>query len=317
MRSTRIALLGSGLLLVAACSTGGGATPAPTAAPTTGPATTVPATAGPTTAASEALCDNLPAEAAGDLLETICEEGTITMSTDPAYPPQSEVTPDGTYQGFDIDVGQEIADRLGVELAFETPDWDVLTAGSWGERWDFSVGSMTITAQRQDALDFTQPYYYTPAQMAVRADSGITDLDGLAGKVICVAEATTYLDWMEGVLDFGTETPDTVPPEGSTATTLATDRLCPEAWEAGREDFDGWLSSSTTVADAVADGLPVVTVGDPVFNEPLAVALDKSAPDHDQLLAALDQIVGDMHEDGTLSSLSDEWFGTDLTSQPE
>jgi polar amino acid transport system substrate-binding protein len=266
---------------------------------------------------SDAVCDNLPADAAGDLLETICEEGTITMSTDPAYPPQSEVTPDGTYQGFDIDVGQEIADRLGVELAFETPDWDVLTAGSWGERWDFSVGSMTITAQRQDALDFTQPYYYTPAQMAVRADSGITDLDGLAGKVICVAEATTYLDWMEGSLDFGTETPDTVPPEGSTATTLSTDRLCPEAWEAGREDFDGWLSSSTTVADAIADGLPVVTVGDPVFNEPLAVALDKSAPDHDQLLAALDQIVGEMHEDGTLSSLSEEWFGSDLTSKAE
>ena len=120
------------------------------------------------------------------------------MSTDPQYPPQSELTADGEYQGFDIDVGTEIAKRLGVEIAFETPSWDVLTAGSWGGRWDFSVGSMTITKPRQEVLDFTDPYYYTPAQMAVRADSGITTLDGLAGKTICVAIATTYLDWING-----------------------------------------------------------------------------------------------------------------------
>ena len=307
MRSTRIAVLGSGLLLVAACSTGGGATPAPTPAPATPVATP----------ASTAICDNLPADAAGDLLETICDRGSIVMSTDPAYPPQSELAADGTYQGFDISVGQEIADRLGVDLTFETPAWEVLTAGSWGGRWDFSVGSMTITTDRQDALDFTQPYYFTPAQMAVRADSGITDLDGLADKVICVGQETTYLFWIEGTLDFGSETPDTAPPDGATATTLATDRDCAEAWRAGREDFDGWLSSSTTVADAVNDGLPVVPVGEPVFNEPLAVALDKSAPDHDQLLATLDSIVGDMHEDGTLSALSEEWLGSDLTVRIE
>ena len=61
----------------------------------------------------------------------------------------------------------EIAKRLGVEIGFETPSWDVITAGSWGGRWDFSVGSMTITSPRQEVLDFSDPYYYTPAQMAV------------------------------------------------------------------------------------------------------------------------------------------------------
>ena len=43
--------------------------------------------------------------------------------------------------------------RLGVELALETPDWALITAGSWGDRWDFSVGSMTITSAREEALD--------------------------------------------------------------------------------------------------------------------------------------------------------------------
>jgi polar amino acid transport system substrate-binding protein len=313
------AFLAVAVFMFTACNGGGGATTRPStaasvAASTAASAAPTTASVAPSSPASEAICDNLPAEADGDLLATICERGTIRMSTDPAYPPQSELKPDGTYQGFDISVGQEIADRLGVDLAFETPAWEILTAGSWGGRWDFSVGSMTITSDRQDVLDFTQPYYSTPAQMAVRDDSDITSLDGLAGKVICVGEETTYLFWLEGTLDFGTETPETTPPEGSTATTLPTDRDCAEAWRAGREEFDGWLSSSTTVADAIADGLPIVAVGEPVFHEPLAAALDKSGPDHDQLLAAIDGIIADMHEDGTLSDLSVEWLGSDMTA---
>ncbi len=237
------------------------------------------------------------------------------MSTDPQYPPQSELTAEGEYQGFDIDVGTEIAKRLGVEIAFETPSWDVITAGSWGGRWDFSVGSMTITSPRQEILDFSDPYYYTPAQMAARADSGITTLDGLAGKVVCVGSGTTYLDWLGGTLDFGTESPQTAPPEGATSTTQDTDRLCAEAWKAGRTEFDGWLSSSTTVQDAIDDGLPVVAVGDPVFFEPLAVAFDKSGPDASDMVTRVNEILAEMREDGTLKAMSEKWFGKDLTEK--
>lgn len=248
-----------------------------------------------------------------DLLAIVKSKGKIVMSTDPQYPPQSELTADGTYQGFDIDVGTEIAKRLGVQIEFVTPSWDTITAGNWGGRWDFSVGSMTITSARQKVLTFSTPYYYTPAQMAVVADSGITSLDGLAGKTICVGAATTYLDWLNGTLDFGTETPQTKPPEGAKATTLDTDRLCAEAWQAGRRDFEGWLSSSTTVEQAIKDGLPVVKVGDPVFYEPLAVAVDKSGPPHEEFIAEVNKILDAMRSDGTLKSFSVKWFGTDLT----
>jgi polar amino acid transport system substrate-binding protein len=265
------------------------------------------------------VCANLPDGAATDELGAICTAGKIVMSTDPEYPPQSELAPDDPlgYKGFDIDVGHEIADRLGVDIAFETPAWEVLTAGSWNGRWDFSVGSMTITAAREKVLDFTSPYYYTPAQMAVQADSDITTVDGLAGKVICVGAGTTYLAWLEGTLDFGTATSEVTagpPPAGATGTTLPTDRKCAESWQSGRHDFDGWLSSITTVADAVADGLPVKAVGDPVFFEPLAVAFDKSAPEHSMLVSTVNQIVADMHADGTLSELSTKWFGSDYTT---
>jgi polar amino acid transport system substrate-binding protein len=130
-----------------------------------------------------------------------------------------------------------------------------------------------------------------------------------------MGEATTYLEWMNGTLDFGTESPDTAAPEGSTAVTRVTDRDCAQEWGLGRLDFEGWLSSSTTVDAAIADGIPAVKVGDPVFYEPLAVAFDKSIEDNDSLVEAVDAIVGEMHADGTLSELSMQWLGEDLTKR--
>lgn len=306
-----LVLLAVAAIAVGACTSGGGSSSAPEAS---APAASAPAASGPASEAPASGAAGSPIP--GGLLDNVLKAGKIVMSTDPQYPPQSELAADGTYQGFDIDVGTEIAKRLGVEIEFQTPSWDVITAGSWGGRWDFSVGSMSITKPRQEVLAFTDPYYYTPAQMAVKSDSGITSLDGLAGKTICVAIATTYLDWINGTLEFGIDTPQTPPPAGATATTLDTDRLCAEAWRAGRTDFDGWLSSSTTVQAAIDEGLPVVAVGDPVFYEPLAVAFDRSAPlDPATLVAAVGAIIEEMHADGTLTEMSMTWYGVDLTTQ--
>jgi polar amino acid transport system substrate-binding protein len=294
----RAALLLGAALLVSACTSGGAS---PSAAP-------------PGDASAGAAATPIP----GGLLDKVLAGGKMVMSTDPQYPPQSELDPSGAlgYKGFDIDVGAEIAKRLGVDIEFVTPDWNIITAGSWGGRWDFSVGSMTITAPREKVLAFSKPYYFTPAQMAASTASGITTLDGLAGKKICVGEATTYFDWLSGTLDLGTYTPTTKPPAGSEATTLSTDRLCAETWKAGRKDFDGWLTSSTTVEGALTDGLPLVKVGDPVFFEPLGVAFDKSGPDPTDMVARVDQILADMRADGTLPGFSAKWFGTDLTAGP-
>ena len=73
-----------------------------------------------------------------------------------------------------------------------------------------------------------------------------------------------------------------------------------------------------TVAQGYVDEAnPVKIVGDPLFYEPLAVAIDKSSDlDPASLVEAADQIVADMHEDGTLTGISKEWFnGVDLTVQ--
>lgn len=290
----RGAVLLGAMLVMTACQAGTGASPGEGGDGETG-------------------CD---AASGDDLLATICENGVIRVATDPAYPPQSELLPDGTFEGFDIAVANEIGERLGVTVEFATPNFDEVVAGNWAERFDISVGSVTITEERQGVLDFTQPYYYTPAQMAATTESGITDLDGLAGETICTGEATTYQSWLEGTLTLAGDSPEPAPvPEGAEVTTLETDTLCAEAIEAGRTEFAGWLTSSTTLALAIAEGAPFVEVGDPVFFEALAVATDKAGPPHDQLQAELDRIIGEMHEDGTLSGFSEEWFdGLDLTT---
>ena len=304
----RTALLLAAAVLISACSSAG-------ASPSAAPSSEAASAPAPASASATAATPAPATPITGGLLEVVTKAGKIRVSTDPQYPPQSALKPDGTFEGFDIDVATEIATRMGLQIEFTTPSWDTITAGDWGGRWDMSVGSMTITSPRQKVLDFSPPYYYTPAQMAASTASGITTLDGLAGTTICVGDATTYLDWLNGTLDFGTESPQTKAPAGAVATTLSTDRLCAEAWKAGRSEFQGWLSSATTVDQALKDGLPLVKVGDPVFSEPLAVAVDKSGPDPTDFVAKVSEIVTAMHDDGTLTQFSQKWFGADLTQK--
>ena len=153
----------------------------------------------PAAATGEAAC----AGETTDLLAEICDKGTITVSTDPAYPPQSSLNEKtGKYEGFDIDVATEIAKRLGVKIAWETPAWDVITAGSWNGRWDMSVGSMTPTNDRQKVLDFSQPYYYTPAVVVVhKRQHDVNDLStDLDGKKIGVCCGCTYEQFLNKTL---------------------------------------------------------------------------------------------------------------------
>jgi polar amino acid transport system substrate-binding protein len=258
-------------------------------------------------------------EGADGHLAEICEAGKIVVSTDPAYPPQSFLNEEtGEYEGFDIDVALEIGERLGVDVEFTDPTFDAVVAGNWSGRWDMSVGSVTVTEERKEVLDFTQPYYYTPAQLAALADSDIESVDDLAGEVVCAGESTTYVFWIEGTLSLPEEAGEIAEvPEGMTSTTFPTDLDCAEAWRSGRtEDFAGWLTALPTAQGAIDEDYPVKLVGDPVFYEPLAVAFDKAVDNNDSLVAAVDEIIGAMHEDGTLSELSGTWYeGEDLTKQ--
>jgi polar amino acid transport system substrate-binding protein len=266
---------------------------------------------------------------ADNLLDAIKQRGYILVSTDPNYMPQSGLNTEGKrpadtkcpsdaltaveLQGFDVDAAKAIGDGLGVETCFATPSWDAITAGSWADKWDVSVGSMTITEDREKILNFSVPYYFTPAVVAVRADSGITDLAGLEGQSLCAGTATTYETWLNhgdlgSTVDVVTQAPNV------TVVPLETDQECAQAIAAGRQDFVGYVTSETVVDANIKEGYPVVKLGKPVYYEKLAAAFDKSASlPTDSLRAEVDKIFTAMHGDGRLAKLSSQWFGADYT----
>ncbi len=257
--------------------------------------------------------------ASDDLLAKIKADGVLRVSTDPQYPPQSsydEAT--GEWEGFDIDVATEIANRLGVEVQWETPSWNAITSGGWSDRWDMSVGSMTVTTERAEVLDFAPAYYYTPAAVAVHEDSSVTSVEELSGKKIGVCQACTYDLWLQGKLVIPGED-ITFPIEDPQIVTYSTDSLAIKDLELGdglRLDAVG--SALPTIQGAIDKGAPIKLVGEPVFYEPLAAATDKgSSLDTTSLDEEVSRIIQEMHDDGTLSELSDTWYGEDLTQKVE
>jgi polar amino acid transport system substrate-binding protein len=271
---------------------------------------------------------------ADNLLDDIKNRGYILVSTDPNYEPQSFLNTEGErpsdskcpddalttadMQGFDVDVAIAVGEGLGVETCFATPSWDVITAGNWADKWDVSIGSMTITTARQQVLDFSVPYYFTPAVFAVSVDSDYASLDDLAGMAICAGASTTYEVWLnQGDLGLPAASIYAQPPSGITVVPLDTDQECAQALAAGRQDFAAYITSQTVVNANVAAGLPVKQLGSPVFSEDLAPSYDKSSTlPTGSLRAEIDGIISGMHADGSLSALSMKWFGEDITMDP-
>jgi polar amino acid transport system substrate-binding protein len=296
-----LVLVGS---MLAAC----GPTPEPTAAP-----------AEPTEAApepTEAVVEPTEVPPAKDLLDEVMEAGTLVVSTDPNYAPQSFLNDQGELDGFDVEVAKEVASRLGVDIAFETPDWDMITGGNWGGRWDLSIGSMTPTEERSEVLWFTDAYYYVPASFAVHKDNTtITSPADLAGKKLGLGTATTYEAYLSSSLSMlgGEILYD--PPPGIVVTAYSTDQEAIQDLALGDgARLDAVMSAQPTIQGAIDEGVPLKYVGTPAFYEPLAFALDKSRGPSDMMVAKLNEILAEMHADGTLVELSLKWYGLDYTT---
>lgn len=251
---------------------------------------------------------------AGETLDRVTSTGTLTMSSDPEYPPQSFLNDANEMDGFDVDVGKEIAKRLGAELKIVTPAWEVITAGGWAGRWDMSVGSMTPTAARAEVVSFPAVYYYTPASFAVHTDSSVETLADLDGKVIGTCGGCTYDAYLNKdlVIDAEGAPPFEYQVTAGEIRTYETDTNAFDDLRLGDGvRVDAVFSALPTIQEAIKNGYPMKVVGEPAFYEPLSVATDKGDPEFDAKIA---EIVGAMHEDGTLTALSEKWYGVDLTT---
>ena len=256
--------------------------------------------------------------AADSVLDQIMAKKLLVVSTDANYAPQSFLNDKGELEGFDISVAKEVAKRLGVKVKFVTPDWDLITAGKWGKRWDLSVGSMTPTAERKKALFFTMPYYSSPAQFAVHVkNTTIKSLADLAGKRIGVAGETTnerYLQKNLAIEDVKIVYQKWEPGELKTYPTDA-NHIEDLALGDGLR-LDAIFTSKQTVAEAIRNGCgkgcPIKMLGEPPYYEPLCFALDKSRANSESMVKKLNEVIKSMYDDGTLVKLSEKFFHTNL-----
>ncbi|EBA18293.1 probable amino acid ABC transporter, substrate-binding protein [Roseobacter sp. SK209-2-6] len=250
---------------------------------------------------------------AGETLDRILSDGVLTVGTNSDYRPNSFMNDNNELDGFDIAVSKEVAARLGVDVKFVTPGWEVMTAGRWAGRWDMVVGSMTPTKARAEVLDFPAIYYFSPAAFAVHKTSSAEKPGDLDGKIVGVVSASTYNRYLEhdlklDVVGMPAFTYDVTP--GEIRAYSDVNEFDDLALGDGAR-LHAVLQSVPVIGEAVAVGLPIKQLGEPVFFEPLALATDKGDA---ELNARLHNIIEEMKSDGTLAKLSVKWHGTDLVS---
>lgn len=114
-----------------------------------------------------------------DSLARVKKAGKITFALSGGYPPFNYFSSDDKLIGFDVEIGEEVAKRLGVKYVPVTTDWSGILEGLRSGRYDAILGSMAVTPERLKAVDFTDPYYYSGAQFFVSKDSKIKSIDEL------------------------------------------------------------------------------------------------------------------------------------------
>lgn len=256
-----------------------------------------------------------PAAFAGETLDRVTETGMLNVATNAGWPPQSFLDDSNQLVGFDIDVANEIARRLGVTTTFDTPEWGVMTGGRWGGRWDVAVGSITPTEPRSHILDFAGIYYYTPYVFALHEDSEITSQEDLNGRTIGVETGTTSEDYINRRLVI--DAPDVAPIEywlepGEVKTYAETMLPFDDLRLGEGVRVDAVIAGEQTVLAAIENGYPFKILEDNyAFQEPLAVVADKGDP---EWTARVRGIVEDMQADGTLTEFTTKWYGRDYSN---
>lgn len=233
-----------------------------------------------------------------DSLQRVKDTGKLTVVGSGGYPPFNFFDDNGKVVGFDVDVGQAIAERMGVELNYVTSDWDGLVEGLRNKRYDGILGSMAITEDRLKVVAFSDPYYYSGAQLVVRSDSGITDSTQMKGKTIGVTTGTNYVD---DAKELGAEV-SLYQDDNATLMELINGRI------------DGIITDRLVALKAMEEmsgGSDLVLAGKILRLEEMGIAINK---DDTTLLAAVNEILEEMREDGTLSEISNKWHnGVDIT----
>ena len=238
-----------------------------------------------------------------DALDHVCETGILRVGMDASFPPFEFVSADGMLAGFDVDLAQELAQRLGsalsatgkIELQFTANLsydglYDALALG----QVDVVISALVVNPARM--ADFAYVSYFDAGQVLVVRSGGtnIGSMSDLSGRVLAVEFGTRgdqeARKWTRRVLDLSV-----VPYQTATEALFAL--------KAGEVDAALVDHVSALAAGVAGEGL--VIVGEPVISEPYAVAVRK---DDRRLLSAVDEALAEMEADGTMDALVVKWL---------
>lgn len=235
----------------------------------------------------------------GDGLAAIQKAGVIKVGTEGTYSPYSFHDADNTLTGFDVEVAKAIADKLGVKAEFEETKWDSMIAGLDAKRFDVVINQVSITDERKEKYDFSDPYTYTHGALIVKkGDSSIKSFADLKGKNS--AQSLTS-NWAKTAQQYG-------------ANVVSTDGFNQSIDLVLQGRADATINDDVTFYDYLKQkpdaDVEIAAKSDDVSAS--AVLIRKGNP---ELVAAVDTALSDLKKDGTLSKISEKYFGTDVTKE--
>jgi L-cystine transport system substrate-binding protein len=231
-------------------------------------------------------------------LDDIKSRGTIQIGLEGTFPPFNYVDEKGKLTGFEIDFSEALAAKLGVKPDFQPGKWDGLLAALDVKRIDVVINQVTVTPERQQKYTFSQPYTVSGIQIIVgSATTNISKPADLAGKRIGAVLGTSYEKW----------TRENVPT--ADVRTYDDDATRNQDLLVGR--IDAIVNDRLIVPNLLKQyGGKLVAAGEPFATQKQAVAMRKDSGD---LVKAIDDAITALRQDGTLKTISEKWFGADVT----
>lgn len=236
----------------------------------------------------------------GDLLSRIKEKGEITIAMEGTWSPWTYHDENDKLVGYDVEVGQGIADYLGVKANFIEGEWDGILAGMESGRYDIMVNGFTVDEGRKEKYNLTDAYAYDRTAVVVRGDNeDIQSLSDLSGKKTANTLNSVYAKLAEE--------------NGAEVTGVDDLNQTFELLLSGR--IDATLNSELTYNDYMKehpDADMKIAVMTENANE-TAIPMRKDA-DTDSLRDAINEAIEEMRSSGKLSEISMKYFGTDIST---
>ena len=241
------------------------------------------------------------AAAADDQLSAIQNRGTLIVALEGAWQPWSFHDASDTLVGYDVEVSRAIAEKLGVEPEYVESDWDSLFAGLDAGRYDLVCNGVEVTEERAKTYDFTTPYAYIHTALAVKKDNDtITSFEDLKGKTTANSLASTYMELAESY--------------GATVQGIDTLEETIQLLTAGR--IDATLNADVSFYDYlnVHPDADFKIVAQTEEASHVAIPLRKGEASA-SLLEAINAAIDALRADGTLTEISERYFGQDISKE--